>query len=79
MEQYRPHAAIEKLANLQRRVSRYVAARIPTERLRGPDVPSLDRSLKRYAESLFPIAPHLAEEGLRLLGTRQDAQALGLP
>ncbi len=70
IEDYRPNAAIDVLADLSRRACAFVDTRIGSGRLRASDAAALEEALARFAVALSPFAPFLAEEVWALLGRR---------
>ncbi|MCZ6695244.1 MAG: class I tRNA ligase family protein, partial [Acidobacteria bacterium] len=66
IEEYRPNAAVEEMAQVAVRLDTFVGRRVSTGRLRSADVEELAGALRDYAIALSPFAPHLAEEIGRL-------------
>jgi len=62
IEQYRPNAALERLADLLKRAERFADRRVPTGRLTPDEAGALRATLMAYLVALAPFAPHLAEE-----------------
>ena len=68
VEDYRPHAAIEELSLLFRRIARFLRPRLVAARLEPADRAVLRGVLADSCVMLAPFAPHLAEELWHRLG-----------
>jgi leucyl-tRNA synthetase len=68
VEDYRPHAAIEELSLLLRRITRFLRPRLAAARLEPADRAVVRGVLADSCVMLAPFAPHLAEELWHRLG-----------
>jgi len=68
VEEYRPHAAIEELSLLARRITRFLRPRLAAARLEPMDRAVVRGILADSCVLLAPFAPHLAEELWHRLG-----------
>ncbi len=70
VDEYRPHAAIERLAKLFDLVERFTATRLDDRRLSPADRAVVDEVLGGACVALSLFAPHLAEELWHGMGNR---------
>ena len=68
IDEYQPRGALDALARLVERTTGYALRRVASERLSAPDRSVLGGLLRDLAIALSPFAPHLAEEGWRVVG-----------
>lgn len=68
IEEYRPNAAVETLANLLGRIRAFALHRAQSGRLKDADATVLQEILGSFATGLAPFAPHLAEEVWHMTG-----------
>jgi leucyl-tRNA synthetase len=68
LEDYRPNAALERLAFALRSIEEFLRPREDAGRLAADDRAVVSGILRRFAIALVPFAPHLAEEASEKMG-----------
>jgi len=79
IDAYRPHAAVAEIASWCRGLRRFAERRVPTGRIGAADAGLLCEQLDRFARTLAPFAPYLAQECWHRLGHDGLLGAAGWP